>query len=296
MTAEAELAVAHAGSPPPGAVLEVLEVAVLVLGPGGQLVSANAAARRLLEARMEEAEAEELLRALAHEAWQADAPMERELDAAGPHAHALRARVTPLEGGAAVELAVAYESAELALAARLAQRIRDDSTRLLRVVGGPPGPTEPEGHGASMPARAADGLPDGGTEGGGGTKGGGAGAGTGPDPERADLVPPATARTGRLSAQDVTLDVAAHTVWVRGRRVALPFKEFEVLRLLLEQAGRVVPRQRLIERVWGRDFSGDPKTLDVHVKRLRAKIEVDRARPTRIVTVRQIGYRFDWAG
>jgi two-component system, OmpR family, response regulator RegX3 len=94
----------------------------------------------------------------------------------------------------------------------------------------------------------------------------------------------------------VTLDVAAHTVWVRGRRVALPFKEFEVLRLLLEQAGRVVPRQQLMERVWGRDFSGDPKTLDVHVKRLRAKIEVDRARPTRIVTVRQIGYRFDRAG
>lgn len=291
MTAEAELAVAHAGSPPPGAVLEVLQVAVLVLGPGGQLVSANAAARRLLEARMEEVDAEELLRALAHEAWQADAPMEREFDAAGPHAHALRARVTPLDGGAAVELAVAYESAELALAARLAQRIRDDSTRLLRVVGEPPGPAEPEGHGASIPARALDGPPDGGTEGGGGTD-----AGTGPDPERADLVPPATARTGRLSAQDVTLDVAAHTVWVRGRRVALPFKEFEVLRLLLEQAGRVVPRQQLMERVWGRDFSGDPKTLDVHVKRLRAKIEVDRARPTRIVTVRQIGYRFDRAG
>jgi len=169
-------------------------------------------------------------------------------------------------------------------AARLAQRIRDDSTRLVRLVGGSPEPAGPEVD-AELPALAPSGSPAEEP----------ARAGRERAARYADPALPAE-EAGRLSAQDVTLDTAAHTVWVRGERVDLPFKEFAVLRLLLEQAGRVVPRQRLIECVWGRDFSGDPKTLDVHVKRLRAKIEVDRARPTRIVTVRQIGYRFERTG
>jgi len=92
---------------------------------------------------------------------------------------------------------------------------------------------------------------------------------------------------------DVRLDVTRHRVTVRGERVDLPLKEFELLAVLLERAGRVVARDRLIERVWGYDYVGDTKTLDVHVKRLRAKVEQDPSHPTRIVTVRGVGYRFE---
>jgi two-component system response regulator RegX3 len=92
---------------------------------------------------------------------------------------------------------------------------------------------------------------------------------------------------------DVRLDVARHEVSVRGDLVALPLKEFELLELLLANAGRVLTRDVLIDRIWGPNYFGDTKTLDVHVKRLRTKIEEDPANPTRIVTVRGVGYRFE---
>ena len=92
---------------------------------------------------------------------------------------------------------------------------------------------------------------------------------------------------------DVRLDVARHRVHVRGERVELPLKEFELLAVLLERAGKVMPRDRLIERVWGYDYVGDTKTLDVHIKRLRTKLEPDPANPTRVVTVRGVGYRYE---
>jgi two-component system response regulator RegX3 len=92
---------------------------------------------------------------------------------------------------------------------------------------------------------------------------------------------------------DVVVDHARHEVFVRGEQVRLPLKEFELLALLLENAGRVLTRDQLIYRVWGADYVGDTKTLDVHIKRLRAKVEDDPARPTRIVTIRGLGYKFD---
>jgi two-component system response regulator RegX3 len=75
--------------------------------------------------------------------------------------------------------------------------------------------------------------------------------------------------------------------------VSLPLKEFELLHLLLANAGRVLPRETLIDRVWGNDYVGDTKTLDVHVKRLRAKIEDDPSAPTKIVTIRGLGYKYE---
>ena len=96
-----------------------------------------------------------------------------------------------------------------------------------------------------------------------------------------------------LEVGDVRLDTGRHRVTVRGDRVELPLKEFELLAVVLERAGRVVPRDRLIELVWGYDYVGDTKTLDVHVKRLRSKIETDPANPTRLITVRGVGYRYE---
>jgi two-component system, OmpR family, response regulator RegX3 len=96
-----------------------------------------------------------------------------------------------------------------------------------------------------------------------------------------------------LEIGDVRLDAARHEVAVRGERVALPLKEFELLELLLANAGRVLTRDVLIDRVWGPNYYGDTKTLDVHVKRLRGKIEEDPGRPARIVTVRGVGYRYE---
>ncbi|HLM16241.1 MAG TPA: response regulator transcription factor [Acidimicrobiia bacterium] len=92
---------------------------------------------------------------------------------------------------------------------------------------------------------------------------------------------------------DVRLDAARHEVAVRGERVALPLKEFELLELLLANAGRVLTRDVLIDRVWGPNYYGDTKTLDVHVKRLRGKVEDDPGHPERIVTVRGVGYRYE---
>ncbi len=96
-----------------------------------------------------------------------------------------------------------------------------------------------------------------------------------------------------LEIGDVRLDTARHEVAVRGERVALPLKEFELLELLLANAGRVLTRDVLIDRVWGPNYYGDTKTLDVHVKRLRAKVEADPGHPARIVTVRGVGYRYE---
>ena len=91
----------------------------------------------------------------------------------------------------------------------------------------------------------------------------------------------------------VTVDPDRHEVTVDGRDVSLPLKEFELLTLLAENAGRVLTREILIDRVWGSDYVGDTKTLDVHVKRLRSKIEHDPRHPERIVTIRGLGYKFD---
>jgi len=82
-------------------------------------------------------------------------------------------------------------------------------------------------------------------------------------------------------------------VSVRGELVALPLKEFELLRLLLRNAGRVLTREQLIDRVWGSDYVGDTKTLDVHIKRLRAKVEQVPGSPEHILTVRGLGYKFE---
>ena len=92
---------------------------------------------------------------------------------------------------------------------------------------------------------------------------------------------------------DIELNEAEHTVTVRGESVAMPLKEFDVLRLLMMNAGQVMTRELLIDRVWGSDYYGDTKTLDVHVKRVRAKIESDPANPSKIVTVRGLGYKFE---
>lgn len=96
-----------------------------------------------------------------------------------------------------------------------------------------------------------------------------------------------------LEVGDVVLDPEQHEVVVRGESQQLPLKEFELLHILLANAGRVLPRETIIDRVWGSDYVGDTKTLDVHVKRLRSKIEEDPANPTRIITIRGLGYKYD---
>lgn len=98
---------------------------------------------------------------------------------------------------------------------------------------------------------------------------------------------------GILTGGSVTMDVDRHLVFVNGNKVALPLKEFELLELLLENVNRVLTRGQIIDRVWGHDYFGDTKTLDVHVKRLRSKIEADPARPQHLITVRGLGYKFE---
>jgi two-component system, OmpR family, response regulator RegX3 len=110
-------------------------------------------------------------------------------------------------------------------------------------------------------------------------------AGTAADGPRPD--------TAVLEAGGIRLDQERHEVSVRGTQVNLPLKEFELLEILMENRNRVLTRQTLIDRVWGYDYVGDTKTLDVHVKRLRARVEEDRHEPRLIVTVRGVGYRFD---
>jgi two-component system, OmpR family, response regulator RegX3 len=96
-----------------------------------------------------------------------------------------------------------------------------------------------------------------------------------------------------LAAGPVRMDVERHVVTVDGEAVQLPLKEFELLELLLRNAGRVLTRGQLIDRVWGADYVGDTKTLDVHVKRLRSKVEPEPSAPRYIVTVRGLGYKFE---
>jgi two-component system response regulator RegX3 len=96
-----------------------------------------------------------------------------------------------------------------------------------------------------------------------------------------------------LEAGPVRMDVERHVVTVNGEQASMPLKEFELLEMLLRNTGRVLTRMQLIDRVWGSDYVGDTKTLDVHVKRLRAKIEPDPANPRHIVTVRGLGYKFE---
>jgi two-component system response regulator RegX3 len=96
-----------------------------------------------------------------------------------------------------------------------------------------------------------------------------------------------------LEVGDVRMDIDRHEVVIRDAEVSLPLKEFELLELLLANAGRVLTRDTLISRVWGADYVGDTKTLDVHVKRLRAKVEDEPAHPRRIVTIRGLGYKYE---
>jgi two-component system, OmpR family, response regulator RegX3 len=96
-----------------------------------------------------------------------------------------------------------------------------------------------------------------------------------------------------LTVGDISIDPEVYEVVIRGESVKLPLKEFELLHILMTNAGRVLPRETLIDRVWGTDYVGDTKTLDVHIKRLRSKIEEDSAQPTRIVTIRGLGYKYD---
>jgi two-component system response regulator RegX3 len=108
---------------------------------------------------------------------------------------------------------------------------------------------------------------------------------------QSDVVEVIDGRT--LEAGPVKIDIDRHIVQVNGERVQLPLKEFDLLELLVRNAGRVLTRGQLIDRVWGSDYVGDTKTLDVHIKRLRAKIESDPAEPTHIQTVRGLGYKFE---
>lgn len=98
-----------------------------------------------------------------------------------------------------------------------------------------------------------------------------------------------------LTVNGLRLDPASHEVYLGEQLLTLPLKEFELLELLMANAGRVLTREVLIDRVWGTHYVGDTKTLDVHVKRLRAKIEADPAHPRRITTIRGLGYKFDAA-
>jgi len=101
------------------------------------------------------------------------------------------------------------------------------------------------------------------------------------------------AADGILTAGPVRMDIERHIVNVNGGQIQLPLKEFELLEFLIRNSGRVMTRSQLIDRVWGSDYFGDTKTLDVHIKRLRAKIEADPANPLFIQTVRGLGYKFE---
>jgi two-component system response regulator RegX3 len=102
----------------------------------------------------------------------------------------------------------------------------------------------------------------------------------------------ATITPGSIEVGPVRLDPDEHRVEIDGNELNLPLKEFELLHLLLANAGRVLPRETLIDRVWGSDYVGDTKTLDVHIKRLRSKVEEDPSDPHRIVTIRGLGYKY----
>jgi len=105
--------------------------------------------------------------------------------------------------------------------------------------------------------------------------------------EQDELLPPT------IEAGSVRIDIERHVVSVRGEHITMPLKEFDLLEFLVRNSGRVLTRNQLIDRVWGADYVGDTKTLDVHIKRLRAKIEIDPSNPVHIYTVRGLGYKFD---
>lgn len=96
-----------------------------------------------------------------------------------------------------------------------------------------------------------------------------------------------------ITVGEVSIDADQHVVTVRGNLTKLPLKEFELLYVLMANAGRVMTRDTLIDRVWGSDYYGDTKTLDVHIKRLRSKVEVDPGNPVAILTIRGLGYKFE---
>ncbi|HEU5222349.1 MAG TPA: response regulator transcription factor [Candidatus Lumbricidophila sp.] len=104
---------------------------------------------------------------------------------------------------------------------------------------------------------------------------------------------PAGDDSALLRVGRVHMDLDRHVVTVEGREVSMPLREFELLELLMRNAGRVLTRGQLIDRVWGSDYFGDTKTLDVHIKRIRSKIEAVPAEPVQLVTVRGLGYRFE---
>jgi two-component system response regulator RegX3 len=109
----------------------------------------------------------------------------------------------------------------------------------------------------------------------------------------ADVDPSPDLLPSVVAAGPVRMDVERHVVSIEGRDVPMPLKEFDLLELLLRNAGRVLTRGQLIDRVWGADYVGDTKTLDVHVKRLRSKIEPEPAKPRYLITVRGLGYKFE---
>lgn len=112
-------------------------------------------------------------------------------------------------------------------------------------------------------------------------------ADTAPEPEDAS-----DDAYGVLEEHEVRLDTERHSVTVRGEEIAMPLREFELLELLMRHSGRVLTRGQLIDRVWGSDYFGDTKTLDVHIKRIRSRIEQDPKEPKLVTTVRGVGYRF----
>jgi two-component system response regulator RegX3 len=105
--------------------------------------------------------------------------------------------------------------------------------------------------------------------------------------------PNASTDSGILRAGPVVMDLDRHTVSVNGEQIQMPLKEFELLELLIENVNRVLTRGQIIDRVWGSNYFGDTKTLDVHVKRVRSKIEEDPSRPKHLLTVRGLGYKFE---
>ncbi|MEO0060800.1 MAG: hypothetical protein RL343_418 [Actinomycetota bacterium] len=104
---------------------------------------------------------------------------------------------------------------------------------------------------------------------------------------------PVSETPGIIEVGSVRMDIDRHIVEVHGEKVSMPLKEFELLELLLENANRVLTRGQIIDRVWGSNYFGDTKTLDVHIKRIRSKIEDDPARPVHLLTVRGLGYKFE---
>lgn len=110
---------------------------------------------------------------------------------------------------------------------------------------------------------------------------------------RGTVAPAVTSVPSVLEAGPVRLDPERHKVFVNGAQVTMPLKEFELLEYLLENVNRVLTRGQIIDRVWGSNYYGDTKTLDVHVKRIRAKIEPDAGNPRFLVTVRGLGYKFE---